>query len=52
MTGGGQPTVDTVERVFREEHGRLLASLVRRLAEVAAEAPGDRGPEAAGDLGG
>ncbi|MGX7676620.1 RNA polymerase sigma factor [Plantactinospora sp. DSM 117369] len=34
MSGGEQPTVDTVERVFREERGRLLASLVRHFGDL------------------
>ncbi|MDG4790269.1 sigma factor [Micromonospora sp. WMMD1102] len=34
MTGGERPTADTVERVFREERGRLLASLVRHFGDL------------------
>ncbi|MFY1688295.1 RNA polymerase sigma factor [Plantactinospora sp. WMMB782] len=34
MTSGEQPIADTLERVFREERGRLLASLVRHFGDL------------------
>ncbi|AVT31374.1 RNA polymerase subunit sigma-24 [Plantactinospora sp. BC1] len=34
MSGGERPTVDILERVFREERGRLLATLVRHFGDL------------------